>query len=124
MSALDVTDTANARDLLVQGIYDLAAFLDENPSVPLPHVWAITWSHHKTGAADFKAACEVMLPLGATVADKRHTDKSVVVALSFGPVELSVEIEKDKIGEKRQTVRKVTEYVLPEWARRSEAVSP
>ena len=61
-----------------------------------------------------------MLPLGGVVADKRHTDKELAVKLSFGPVELAVEVQKDKIGEKRTTTREVTEYVLPEWAQASE----
>ena len=109
------TADPDARTDLTDSLRDLADFLDANATIPLPHVWATAMSH-MTNADGFRAACEAMLPHGAAVADRKHTDRDVAVTLSFGPIDLAVEVRKSAIGEKRTTVREVTEYALPEWA--------
>lgn len=120
-TAADAPTTQETRARLISGLLDLADFLADHPTVPLPHVWATAMAH-TVDIAGFRSACEEMLPAGATVADGRHGNNAAVT-LSFGPIDLSVEIDKDKVGEKVTTTREVTEYVLPEWATVPEAVS-
>lgn len=116
----DAEAAANKRADLVNGIRELADFLEAHPEIPEPHVFALAWWHgppRAKTAEGFEAACKVMIPLGATVTrnDERR-DPIVTVEHGFGPVKLGVEARASMVCTERTTTRPVTEHVLPEWA--------
>lgn len=114
--------TPDPRELLVQGIRDLADFVAAHPQLPVPHVFARLWTHETTPDV-FRSVCEVVIPLGATVAPAAYSDTELAVTHTFGPVDLKVAIRKDKVCEERTTIREVTDHVLPDWAQPAETSS-
>ncbi len=104
-----------SRAALVQGIRGLADLLEAHPEIPNPHVWAIVWPH-SGGNTAFRAACEALIPLGATVGDHRHNSTDVELMLAFGPVKLEITALKIAVCEPVTETREITEHRLPAWA--------
>ena len=98
---------------LVTGIRELADFIEQHPDVPVPRVWACVWSH-AGGDEGFRAACDAMRPHGFTITDR--SDEVEARCEFSGGVHLYIKARRDRVAERVTEVKKVTEFVLPEWA--------
>lgn len=100
------------RQAFIDGLRELADFLEETPAAPTPRsVWAThnfwPWASEEESADRFAEAV-LVLDRGASV--DGHQVKAVRM---FGPVKLEISIDAKEICEQRSVTMTREEFVLP-----------
>lgn len=100
------------RQSFIDGLRELADFLEETPAAPTPRsVWAThnfwPWASEEESADRFAEAV-LVLDRGASV-----DGHQVKAARMFGPVKLEISIDAKEICEQRSVTMTREEFVLP-----------